>query len=320
MTAPQAPNHLLQQENQLLQEQVDILQQELENRHQAQSALHNELAKANARSATQANQLEWLKNQQQQLLEQSQAQQKQLLEHSDKQQQQLNEQLRRSEKENGLLNRRLYKLRDSLEQQERAQKSLNANLAEARNQLEQAKTELATTKARLAEREDHYQSKEKATALALASANQRITELTAELKRITGSRAWKLANPVAAYGKKARQASEERLIQLRAEIRESGLFDEAWYLKHYEHVAEGGHNPIEHYLNEGAKAGYNPGPGFDTSWYLINYPDVTESGLNPLIHYIRYGREEERLPQPRAALPAPGNHGTPEKTKGSSVA
>lgn len=52
-----------------------------------------------------------------------------------------------------------------------------------------------------------------------------------------------------------------------AMIRDSGLFDEAWYLATYPDVAGTGLDPIEHYLTIGAPSGYNPHPLFDTGFY-----------------------------------------------------
>ena len=52
-----------------------------------------------------------------------------------------------------------------------------------------------------------------------------------------------------------------------AMIRDSGLFDVAWYLDSYPDVADSGLDPIEHYLTIGAAKGYNPHPLFDTGFY-----------------------------------------------------
>lgn len=52
-----------------------------------------------------------------------------------------------------------------------------------------------------------------------------------------------------------------------AMIRDSRLFDEAWYLASYAEVADRGLDPIEHYLTIGAAKGYNPNPLFDTGFY-----------------------------------------------------
>lgn len=48
-------------------------------------------------------------------------------------------------------------------------------------------------------------------------------------------------------------------------VRDSGLFDEAWYQRTYSDAA--GEEPIEHYLREGAAKGYDPNPLFRTVYY-----------------------------------------------------
>ena len=88
-------------------------------------------------------------------------------------------------------------------------------------------------------------------------------------------------------------------------IRESGLFDEDWYLLQYPDVVESGVDPILHYLKFGAYEGRFPNPEFDSAWYLEEYEDVRSSGGNPLIHYILYGRSEGRQPT-ITAEPLPG--------------
>lgn len=77
-------------------------------------------------------------------------------------------------------------------------------------------------------------------------------------------------------------------------VRESGMFDETWYVQRYPDVAAAGHDPIAHYLQFGAKEMRNPSPRFDTSWYLNHYPDVAKEGMNPLLHYIKFGQKEGR--------------------------
>lgn len=52
-----------------------------------------------------------------------------------------------------------------------------------------------------------------------------------------------------------------------AMIRNSGLFDEPWYLATYPDAGASGLDPIEHYLTVGAPRGYNPNPLFDTGFY-----------------------------------------------------
>jgi len=81
-----------------------------------------------------------------------------------------------------------------------------------------------------------------------------------------------------------------------AEIKESNLFDESFYLKQNPDVAKSSFTPIEHYLLHGAKEKRNPSESFNTGYYLETYPDVRQSGFNPLLHFIKHGKEEGRRP------------------------
>lgn len=76
------------------------------------------------------------------------------------------------------------------------------------------------------------------------------------------------------------------------------LFDANWYLKQFPESAAVGGDPLLHYIERGAAAGYDPHPMFRTSWYLVRYPDVAASGMNPLVHYIIHGLVEGRDPHP----------------------
>jgi hypothetical protein len=91
-----------------------------------------------------------------------------------------------------------------------------------------------------------------------------------------------------AIGKNPTLAREKDLVK------RSGLFDETWYLTQNPDVRAGGYDPVEHYLEHGAREGRNPGPGFDTRYYLRTNPDVAAAGLNPLVHYILDGVLEGR--------------------------
>lgn len=76
------------------------------------------------------------------------------------------------------------------------------------------------------------------------------------------------------------------------------LFDSAWYLERYPDVAASGIDPLTHYLDRGAAAGYDPHRMFSTSWYLRSNPDVAAVKMNPLVHYIEHGAFERRDPHP----------------------
>ena len=77
-------------------------------------------------------------------------------------------------------------------------------------------------------------------------------------------------------------------------IRESGLFDENWYMSQHPDVGALGLDPIYHYVEIGAFLGRDPGPEFSTSSYLNKYEDVEQSGINPLYHFLKWGRSEGR--------------------------
>ncbi|MBL3599980.1 MAG: hypothetical protein JMN25_08930 [gamma proteobacterium endosymbiont of Lamellibrachia anaximandri] len=108
----------------------------------------------------------------------------------------------------------------------------------------------------------------------------------------------KITVPVHALAKPFRLTNKTRkrekmLVNL---LKDSGLFDESWYLAEYPDVAEAGIDPVQHYLRYGASEGRNPSPKFDTTFYLTTNPDIAQAEINPLVHYFRYGREEGRLP------------------------
>ena len=90
-------------------------------------------------------------------------------------------------------------------------------------------------------------------------------------------------------------------------IRNSGFFDEDWYLAHNPDVVPAGIDPAQHYLLFGGFENRDPGPGFSSKWYLDTYQDVRRAGINPLLHYLRFGVTEGRsgLPAAPPILSAP---------------
>lgn len=88
-------------------------------------------------------------------------------------------------------------------------------------------------------------------------------------------------------------------------IRNSPLFDAAWYSREHADVVILGMEPAEHYLRFGARLGRNPSPKFDTAYYLSANPDVAEAGLNPLLHYEFSGRSEGRTARAAESWSAP---------------
>lgn len=79
------------------------------------------------------------------------------------------------------------------------------------------------------------------------------------------------------------------------EIQESGLFDENWYVNHYQDVKKSKLEPVVHYLQLGWRLGRDPSSHFSTRSYLAHYEEVRESGLNPLVHFIRFGRNQGHI-------------------------
>lgn len=77
-------------------------------------------------------------------------------------------------------------------------------------------------------------------------------------------------------------------------IRESHLFNEAWYLQQYPEAVSHSYGAVGHYLEIGAAKGANPSPQFDGNAYLQANQDVKQAGMNPLYHYINFGRAEGR--------------------------
>lgn len=79
-------------------------------------------------------------------------------------------------------------------------------------------------------------------------------------------------------------------------IRNSGFFDNDFYLMTYPDVRAADIDPVTHYVIFGANEGRNPSKDFDTNYYYYNNRDVKDSQINPLIHFILHGKKEGRRP------------------------
>ena len=88
------------------------------------------------------------------------------------------------------------------------------------------------------------------------------------------------------------------LSRVAKSIRQTGLFDDAFYLSHNHDVAEHEANALSHFLLYGASEGRKPNPIFDSRYYCSEYPDLAHLTENPLAHYIRIGAVERRNPHP----------------------
>jgi len=118
-------------------------------------------------------------------------------------------------------------------------------------------------------------------------------------------------------------------------IKDSGIFDAAWYAEKYPDVGIVGLDPLEHflrigiyikrnpcalfdcsyyishfdgftrpeiplldYLQEGWRQHRNPHPLFDLAWYLERNEDIVAAGIEPLAHFRFHGGFEARQPHP----------------------
>lgn len=78
-------------------------------------------------------------------------------------------------------------------------------------------------------------------------------------------------------------------------------FDMTHYLLKYPDIAAAKKlDPIQHYIDNGAKEGRNPTPYFSTSHYVNRYQDVRMSGENPFYHWLTKGAREGRVAAPFA--------------------
>ncbi len=101
---------------------------------------------------------------------------------------------------------------------------------------------------------------------------------------------------------KVLQEERERLLPYVQMIRDSELFDAAWYLEQYPDLNDSDYaeDPAMHYLLFGGFEGRHPGPSFNSIAYYLEYPDVYQNQLNPLLHFLVSGIKEGRTAYPVA--------------------
>lgn len=74
------------------------------------------------------------------------------------------------------------------------------------------------------------------------------------------------------------------------------LFDNVYYRKALTPPLKPSDNAVVHYLTAGSKARANPHPGFDTAWYLAQLPNGSTQNKAPLVHYLQASPSERRNP------------------------
>jgi len=121
--------------------------------------------------------------------------------------------------------------------------------------------------------------------------NKKLKAVTSQLppklvraaKRLDSARVMLKSKLSASEGDNAPYAEDLELIK------NSGIFDEAFYLSRFPDVALSSMEPAVHYLLYGAAEGRDPNPLFDTAHYVSQCPELKESKANPLLHYLKGG-------------------------------
>ena len=73
--------------------------------------------------------------------------------------------------------------------------------------------------------------------------------------------------------------------KLYKKIKNSGLFDEAYYTHEYL-MDDSSIDPIAHYLTEGWMVNYHPSRKFNTRQYYTEHPEIEPGTVNTLLHYL----------------------------------
>jgi hypothetical protein len=92
--------------------------------------------------------------------------------------------------------------------------------------------------------------------------------------------------------------SRDEIIRL---VRESGLFDETYYLMANPDVAGAGVDPLVHWVESGCHERRNPSENFDLEFYMRLMPPQYP---NAVVHYITEERGQG-LPTIRPVTPFP---------------
>ncbi|MDP4025837.1 hypothetical protein Q8W71_24710 [Methylobacterium sp. NEAU 140] len=77
-----------------------------------------------------------------------------------------------------------------------------------------------------------------------------------------------------------------------AEVDPNPLFDTEWYLRRTPEAAAPGESAFLHYLAHGVRPGVDPGPLFDSAWYAARHPEVVNEGETLLRHFLRAGARQ----------------------------
>lgn len=213
-----------------------------------------------------------------------QASNRQLKEHQkqiEQQLQSLNAELSRVTEHNAMLERDQAVAAERIATLTHSELALQQSLAERFDELATLTTLLVEAEGQLAKRP-------------LAQPNTLIEPHT-QVAQDRGGVGSRLKAKLAAVKPRKGQAQLAKKVAL---IRESELFDEAWYLQQHPEAASHHHGAAGHYLEVGAAKGSNPSPRFDGNAYWQTNQDVKQAGMNPLYHFLKFGFAEARLIKP----------------------
>jgi glycosyltransferase involved in cell wall biosynthesis len=204
---------------------------------------------------------------------------------------------------------------------EDTQRQLDSRLAESKvtqGILETTQQKLATTQKELEDKEGEIDTLRKLVAerdTSISSSRDSLAALQREISDLYGSVSWRITAPLRRFAwLKSKPfwgfspGSRWRMLlhQFRRNkqpdeyhaIRQSGLFDDEFYLRRYKDVQSSGMDPLFHYVEYGALERRNPNPYFHTRYYLRQCPEVAASRTNPLLHYIQIGAAQGLNPSP----------------------
>jgi len=114
-------------------------------------------------------------------------------------------------------------------------------------------------------------------------AAEALSALLAE--RLRGETALEGAAPRSWWRRGAATMTPEEAGQLEL-IRQSALFDPAYYLRTHLDVVRRGEEPGLHFLRHWDHPFRRPSESFDIAQYVLDHPEVLTERINPLVHFL----------------------------------
>ena len=116
------------------------------------------------------------------------------------------------------------------------------------------------------------------------------------------SYALQVRHALAAAGRSEKGSSPQPLgfferFSARALVRNSGLFDSAWYASRIK-SSTNGKNLVDYYLKVGVQNGHSPNPLFSPTWYSSEAGKALPAHARAFLHYLSDGRKAGISPHP----------------------